>query len=203
MSVSTSVETPSARVEDVPLRMHRCFLFGHLAVAHALFGQAVVGRDLHHAVVREEVGARVPHVGQGQRVPALIVAHEGDGGEGRSHAAQFAVVLAFLPDGLIRLGEGFFEPGLGRFAAEHLEKGIDRHLGRHLPADVTTHAVGHGEEIGRLQGEILVDLAHPPDVGRRSGAEDGHRVTSKTVDPAWSTSPLPRRWACVIFSEFT
>ena len=50
--------------EDVAVRVDLGLGLGHLAVAHPLLGQAVVGGDLADLAARHEVGPRVADVGQ-------------------------------------------------------------------------------------------------------------------------------------------
>ncbi len=51
-----AVGDPESPGEDVSLGVHCRFFFGDLAVAHPLFGQAVIGCDLHKLAFGEQVG---------------------------------------------------------------------------------------------------------------------------------------------------
>ena len=130
-------------------------------------------------------------------------AHQGDRGEGRPHAPEVLVGQALAPDGGVGLGEGLAQTAARGRTLESLLEGLDRHPRRHLAADVAAHAVGHGEQVRALEGDVLVDRADAPDVGRRARPQHGHRATSNTVEPIWSRSPLPRRMAWEICSELT
>ncbi len=185
------------------LGVHGRLGLGHLAVAHAFLGQAVVGRHLEEPAVRVDVGARVTHVGQGQDVTSVVAADERHRRERGAHAPKVGVDLALVPDRLVGLGERLTQPRDRLGAFEGLVEGLDGNPRRHLSAHVAAHAVGHREEIGPFERHVLVDGADPPDVGRRAGPQHGHRETSKTVEPIWSMSPLPRRTAFEILSEFT
>ncbi len=203
MSVSTSEDTPRARGQDVTLGVDGRLGLGHLAVAHPLLGQAVVLGHLDQAPAGEHVGPRVPDVGEGERVPAVGAADQRHGRQRGAHAAQVGVGLALLPHRGVGLRERLAQAGDRRRPLEGLVERLDGDPRRDLTADVTTHAVGHRVQIGPLEGEILVDGAHPPDVGRRTRAQHRHRATSNTVEPIWRRSPLPRRTAWVICSRLT
>ena len=194
---------PEGAGQDVPLGVDGGLRLGHLAVAHPLLGQAVVVGHLDHLPLGEHVRPRVADVGQRQHVVAVGTADQRHRGQGGAHAPQVQVRLALLPNGGVRLGEGVTQSVGGRLALEGLLERLDRHTCRHLAADVAAHAVGHGVEVGPLERHVLVDGAHPPDVGGRAGPQHGHRDTSNTVEPIWSRSPLPRRTAWEICSELT
>ena len=133
--------------EDVALGVDGRLGLGHLAVAHALLGQAVVGRDLDEPAVRVDVGPRVTHVGQGQDVMAVVAADERHRRQRRAHAAQVGVDLALVPDRGVRLGERRPQPRDRRGPLEGLVERLDGDPRRHLAADVAAHAVGHGVEV--------------------------------------------------------
>ncbi len=189
--------------EDVPLGVDGRLLLGHFAVAHPLLGQAVVVGDLGHFAPGEDIGARVPDVGQGEHVPALRATHQCHGRQRRPHATEVAVRLALVPHRGVGLREGLAQPFDGRLPLESLVERLDRHPGRHLSAHVTTHAVGDRIEIRSLEGQILIHGADPPHMGGGPRPQHCQRETSKTVEPIWSRSPLPRRTAWVILSELT
>ena len=177
--------------EDVALGMDGRLLLGHLAVAHALLGQAVVVGDLGELAAGEDVGPGVTDVGQRQHVPALGPAHQRHGGERRPHAAEVGVGLALVPDRGVGLREGLAQPLDRRRPLEGLLERLDGDPRRHLAADVAAHAVGDRVEVRALERQVLVDGADPPDVGGRSRPQHRQRETSKTVEPIWSRSPLP------------
>ena len=190
--------------EDVALRVDGRLRLGHLAVAHPLLGQAVVVGDLDQLALGEDVGPRVADVGQGQHVA----------GRRRRPTSAIAVSVVPMPrrsalawlschTAALASEKASRSPSDRGCALEGLLERLDRDPRRHLAADVTAHAVGDRVEVRPLERHVLVDGADPPDVGRRAGAQHGHRETSKTVEPIWSRSPLPRRTACVICSELT
>ena len=194
---------PESTREDVPLGMDRRLLFGHFALAHALLGQAVVVGDLGDVAPGEEVSPGVTDIGQRQHVLAPGPAHQRHRGECGPHATEIDVDLTLVPHRGVGLREGLEQSLDGRRPFERLFERLDRDPGRHLAADVTAHAVSDGVEIGALQRQILVDVAHPSHVGGGPRPQHRQRETSKTVEPIWRRSPLPSRTACVICSEFT
>ncbi len=194
---------PERPGQDVPLRVDRGLLLGHLALAHPLFGQAVIVGDLGQAAAGEHVGPRVPHVGQGQHVVPPGAAHQRGRGQRGSHAAQVGVGLALVPHGGVGLRDGLAQPRRGRHPLESLLERLDGHPRRHLATHVAAHPVGHRVEVGTFERQVLVDGANTPDVGRRAGPQDGHRETSNTVEPIWRRSPFPSRTALEICSRLT
>ena len=203
MSVSTSEETPRARV-----RMCR---WGWTAASSSVISPWRIRSSarLWSSVTwvispsGEDVGPGVAHVGQRQHVPALGAAHQRHGRERGPHATQVGVDLALVPDRGVGLREGLAQPVDRRRPLEGLVERLDGDPGRHLAADVAAHAVGHRVEVRPLERQVLVDGADPPDVGGRARPQHRQRETSKTVEPIWSRSPLPSRTACVICSELT
>ena len=137
---------------------------GQLAGTDHLLGQAVVGGDLGELAVVEPVGAGVTHVDQGEDVLTVLV-DQGHRGEGRAHAPELGVVLAVLPDHSVGLGDRLGQARPGGLAPEGHGEGVDGQAGRHLAAGVATHAVGHGEQGGRLDGQVLVYRADQSGVG--------------------------------------
>ena len=194
---------PEGPGEDVALGMDRRLLLRHLTVAHPLFGQAVVGGDLGHLALGEDVGPGVPDVGQREHVPALRAAHQRHGGQCGPHPPEVGVELALLPHGGVRLREGLAQPVHGRCPFEGAVQRLDGNARRHLAADVTAHAVGDRVQVRALERQILVDGADPPHVGGGPRPQHRQRETSKTVEPIWSRSPLPSRTAFLICSELT
>ena len=73
----------------------------------------------------------------------------------------------------------------------------------YLTAHVAPHAVRDSKQIAALEGEVLVGVPHPADVGGRSGAEHRHLVTSKTVAPICRRSPRASLVGFAIRSELT
>ena len=174
-----------------------------LAVAHPLLGQAVVGRHLNQAALRVHVRPGVTHVGQGQRVLALVAADQGHRRQRGAHAPKAGVGLALLPDCGVRLRKRPAQPVHGGLAFEGPVQRLDGHSRRDLAADMAPHAVRHRVEVRTLERQVLIDGTDPPDVGSRAGPQDGQRETSNTVEPTGSMSPFPRRTALAICSELT
>ena len=80
---------------------------------------------------------------------------------------------------VIGFGERRLEPIGGGFTVwERAQERIDRHPGGNFTTDVAAHPVGDRKEIDRLEGQVLIDLTDSPDIGGRSGSQDGHLATS-------------------------
>ena len=156
---------PEGPGEDVPLGVDGRLLFAHLAVAHALLGQAVVVGDLGYSAPGEDIGAGVADVGQRQHVAALRASNQCHGRQRRTHATEVAIRLALVPDCGIGLREGLAQPVGRRHPFEGLLERLDGHSCRHLPSDMASHAVGHRIEIRAHERQILIDGADPPHVG--------------------------------------
>src|ERR1039458_10201160 len=159
--------------QDVPIGMHRGLCRGHLTGPDHLLGQAVVGGDLDHLAVVKPVGARIADVDQGQDVVAVLVDH-GHGGQRGAHAAQLGVLLAALPDHSVGLGDRFGQPGPGRLASERHPEGLDGQSRGNLTPGVAAHPVGHREQAGRLDGQVLVDGPDQAGIGGRARPEERH-----------------------------
>ncbi len=168
---------PEGPGQDVPVGMDGRLGRGQLTGPDHLLGQAVVGGDLGQLAVVEAVGAGVTHVDQGQYVVPVLVdqAHRGERGP---HAPQLGVVLAVLPDDGVGLGHRLGQPGPGGLPPEGDGQGVDGQPGGHLAAGVAPHAVGHGEEGGGLDRQVLVDRADQAGVGGGARTEEGH-LTSR------------------------
>lgn len=123
--------------------------------------------------------------------------------QGGAHAPELGVVVALPPDRGVGPDEGLLEAPAGRLGHEGLAQRVHRHPCRHLAAHMATHPVGHGKEVRRFERKVLVGSPHPAHVGGCTRVQLDHRVTSNTVEPAWSTSPLPSRCAWVMRSELT
>ena len=150
--------------EDVPVGVDGRLGRGQLARPDHLLGQAVVGGDLGQLSFVEAVGTGVTHVDQGQHVLAVLV-DQGHRREGGPHAPQLGILLAALPDHGIGLGDRLGQARAGGLAPEGHRQGVDGQPRRHLAAGVAAHAVGHGEEVRRLDGQVLVDRADQTGVG--------------------------------------
>src|SRR5437763_945610 len=164
-------------------------LFGaELPAAHHLLHEAVVGGQLAEGALLVAIGAGVAHVHHGEVVLA-VDGHEGQGGERRPHAPQSGLLPRHLPHRVVGLAHGVGHPVGRPLPGEGGLEGVDRRLGGRLAADVSTHAVGHGEDAVALERPVLVGRPHEADVGGRAGPQADHGPTSRTVRPTWSRSP--------------
>ena len=145
--------------------------------------------------VVEPVGTGVTHVDQGQDIPAVLI-DQPHGGEGGAHPPQFGVLQTVLPDHAVGLGDRLGQTGAGRLPAEGGAHRIDGHPGRHLAPGVATHPVGHGEQVGRLHGQVLVDRAHQAGVGGRARPEKGHLTSRLRTRCRRSAGDHPFRGGC-------
>ncbi len=168
---------PEGPGQDVAVGVDGRLGGGQLAGPDHLLGQAVVRGDLGQLTVMEAVGAGVTHVDQGQHVLTVLV-DQAHGRERRAHPPELGVVPAVLPDHGVGLGHRLGEAGSGGLPPEGHRQGVDGQPGGHLTTGMAPHAVGHGEQRGRLDGQVLVDRADQAGVGGRSRAEEGH-LTSR------------------------
>ena len=196
MSLSTSEATPSARV--------RMWRWGCTAASASVSSpwRTFSSARLWSAVICMN---RPPECRYARESPTLASATRSRPSAPDTRAKAVRVVpmprrststLALLPHRWSS-PRGNAAAGRPRRAADQRPTGAvaDRDPGGHLPTDMTAHAVRHREEVVRLERQILIDAAHPSDIGGRARPQHCQRVTSKTVAPIWTRSPLPRRAA--------
>ena len=145
--------------EDVLVRVHVGFRLGDLAGLHHPRHERVIGRELAELPLAEQVGARVPDVGdQGAR------AVDQGRRERRAHTGETLVLDRAVPDRAIRAPDMVRE--CASAAGGELLDRLERESRGDVSTPVSAHAVGHDEQ-GRLdQYRVIVLLADTADVQR-------------------------------------
>ena len=132
----------------------------NLASIHELLHVGVVAGHADERTLVEQVGARVAHVGDGERV----VFDVGAGGRA-SHAGFAQAVEGGLDHGGVGGLDGCCQArGVGGLR-RRLGDGLDGDGGCHLAGGVSSHAVAHAKERRLHQIGVLIVRAYASDVG--------------------------------------
>ncbi len=183
--------------------MHLRLLLGDAALSHEVGHHAVVLGELGERAVPQQVAAAVAHVGDqevlgwfGVVIVRLFgvgfLGHEGERHHRGAHPPQVRVGVALVADAVVGHGDGLSQGIGGGVLVRDLQR-LDGQPGGNFSALVTTHPVGHDEEVAvREQHEaVLVDGPGTAHVGGGPGPQDdtAHELSSSTVLPICSLSP--------------
>ena len=114
------------------------------------------------------------------------LADEAEGTHRGAHAAELAVLLDGARDERVRVEQHLRHGVLGVVGARVLlvvlGEVLDGDRARDITARVTTHAVGHDEQVGSDEPGVLVVASDLADVGHGAGArDDQHAYRSSNV----------------------